>query len=203
MIRCSLASDLDAQVRRMLMQTGNQYGFDHIVKCLILLRNRRQALRKRRNQPVSQEHAQKRSDQRATDHLAQNLGRLIDRAHGLDHPQNSGHDSQRRQGIRHVLQGVGGVHRLFVHQADPLRQHFLDLIGIVIVQAGRAQGIGNKRDRLLIRQNLGIGLENRRGGRILDMFLEFDGACTRDAQQLKQQAQHVLKVGFMPARPLE
>jgi len=51
------------------------------------------------DEPVTHEHAQKRSDQGGADAVSQNLGRLRDLSHGQDDAQNGGDDPQSRERI--------------------------------------------------------------------------------------------------------
>jgi hypothetical protein len=48
-----------------------------------------------------------------------------------------------------------------------------------------------------------IGVEDRRGARILDVGVELDRVGARDADELEHQAEKVLEVLRLPVRPLE
>ena len=83
MVRCVLATDLDADVGRVAVEVRDQHLADKLVEVDVLFDHRLHPGGEGAHQTVGQEHAKKGPDQSAADHLAQNFRRLVDRA--LDH----------------------------------------------------------------------------------------------------------------------
>ena len=156
-----LAADLDANVGRVAVQVGDQNLADKLIEMHVFLGDGFQAGGKRPHDAISQEHPQKRSDQSRADHLPQNFRRLVQRAHGFDHAQNGRDDAEGGQGVGHGLHGVAGMHRVVLGGLHPLVQHLLDLMGVIVVQRCRAQGVADQVHRLMVMRDLGVAREDR------------------------------------------
>src|SRR6056297_1572486 len=122
-LRRVLTPDLYADIGGVVVQICHQNLAYELVEMRVLLDDIADLRSEGTDKTVGQENAEKRTDKRATDHLAQDFRRLVDRGHGLDHPQNRRHDAERRKPVRHGLQGMArmqgvmlaGLHALFQH----------------------------------------------------------------------------------------
>ena len=186
------------------MQVRHQHRPDNLVVGAFLVDDALQPGRNRADQAIGHEHAHEGADQGTADHAAENFGRLGDRPHGLDDPENGCDDAQGGEGVGEVLKGVGGLERLVVVLLELLFHHILDLVGILEVHGHHPQGVADEVRSEMILQHLGIFLENGALGRLLDVALQGDDALgLHRLGQLEQQRQQVLVVLLLPLRAAE
>ena len=182
------------------MQMGDQHRLDHIEILGLLLHHTFNPGGERASHAIGQQHAEEGSHQRATNHRPQHRRRLVDVGHGFDHPQHSGDNPQRRQGVGHALQRVRGMHFLR-HRLLQLASHqILDLVGIVAVHTEHPQIIANHVRHVMVLQNLRELLKRNAVLGLLDMrFQRHRALAAGQPHKEEQQAQQfnvvVLLVG--------
>ena len=91
---------LDGDLRHGAVHERKQRLLDDDVEPAPLLARHLDLLREGRNDAVGQENAGEGADQRRADEAAEQLRRLIERAHGLDDAEHRGDDPERRQAPR-------------------------------------------------------------------------------------------------------
>ena len=96
---------LDRQDRRQSFDKRHHANAQHVVIGVLVVGGFRHVRGDRPQQAVAHQNAEKRAHQRCRHVVADLLRRAAQRAHGDDHAQHRGHNSQARQGIRHRAQG--------------------------------------------------------------------------------------------------
>ena len=87
--------------------------------------------------------------------MAQDLGRLRDRAHGVNDAQDRSNNSQRRRRIGEDLHSVNDVVILAVMDLEFLVHHRLDLVGGAGAQGQQAQVITHEIHCVVIVHEVG------------------------------------------------
>jgi hypothetical protein len=185
------------------VEVGDQHLPDELVEVPVLLLHGLELGREGADEAIGQEHAQEGAHQGAADHLAQDLGRLVDRGHGLDDPQHRRDDTERGQRVGDRLERVRGVHGLVVVGLHPALEDLLHLVGVVVVHGAGAQRVADQRHRLLVGEDARVALEEGGVLGILDMRLERDGVRAAHPDQGEEEAQEVAVVVGAPARAAE
>ncbi|MPL88735.1 hypothetical protein SDC9_34762 [bioreactor metagenome] len=198
-----LPADLDADIGRVVVEIGDQHLADQLVEMAVLLDHRADPAGEGADEAIGEKDAEEGADQRAADHVAEDLGRLVDRRHRLDHAKHRGDDAKRGHRVGHGLDRVARLHRVLVIGLELLVEDLLDLMRVVVIHRGGAHRVADHLDRLVILHDFRIFLENRRALRRLDMFLDGDGVLPHQPDQLEQQAQQVAIVGGLPGRAAE
>src|SRR6056297_2544042 len=88
-LRRVLTPDLYADIGGVVVQVCHQNLAYELVEMRVLLDDIADLRSKGTDKTVGQENAEKRTDKRTTDHLAQDFGRLVDRGHGLITPRTA------------------------------------------------------------------------------------------------------------------
>ena len=193
-----LAADLNADGGHMIMEIGHQNLANELVEMCVLFDNCFDLAGERSDQPVGKEDAQKGADQRPADQLAQHFGRLVDRTHGLDHPQHRRDDTQCRQAVGHCLQGMAGVQGMMEVRLHPFFQHLLDLVRVVIVHGGGPDRVADQVRGFPVFQDARIAPEDRGVLRLFYMLFDGHRILARHPDQREEKAQKVAIVVRLP-----
>jgi len=197
-VRGVLAANLDANVGGVVVQVGNEHFADQLVEMAVFLHHRFDLLREGPGKAVSHEDAEEGADQRATNHLAQNLWRLVNRTHGLDHTKHGRNDAERWQGVGNRLKRMAAQQCVMKIGLELLFQHLFHLMRVVVVHRGGAQGVTNQPDGLMILEDFRVLAKNGRDLGRFNVFLNRDRVLPRKPDQFKQQAQQIAKIGGLP-----
>ncbi len=137
----------------------------------------------RREECVRHQYPKERSYQRGADEFTQNFRRLGDGAHGHDHPEYGGDDTQRRHRIGEVDDGMRHVVCFLVmHLEFTIHQLFQRII-LFHAHGHNAQMVAEKMQRMMAFQKLWIFAKQRAGFGVFDVGFNFQHAF--GAHQLK------------------
>jgi hypothetical protein len=85
--------------------------------------------------------------------LTEQLRRLVDRAHCLDHAEDRGDDPDRRQGLGHAAHGMIGLHLVPVDRLKLLIDQRLDLMGSGIADDDQPEVVADEGRQVGVFQN--------------------------------------------------
>jgi hypothetical protein len=158
----------------------------------------------RAEESVGDEHAEERTDQRAADQVAQHLGRLGDRAHGLDHAQHGGDDAERWRAVGQRLHGVDQPLLLLMVRFELLVHQRFHLVRHAGAQRHHAEVIAHELDGVVVGGEGGEALEQRGFVWVLDVLLEGENALRlHQLEDGELQAEQLDIGGLVVARALE
>ncbi|EGE59941.1 hypothetical protein RHECNPAF_1760025 [Rhizobium etli CNPAF512] len=190
--RDRLAAVFESDLRHRTVHVGQQGLLDDHVEAVLLVADDLDLGDQRRADAVGQQDAEEGADQRRADQVAEHFGRIVDVGHRLDDAENGRDDTDRREGIAHDLDRVVGLH-LVVHDGVELFIHQrLDFVAARVADDDQADIIADEGRQLLVLQNRGCLLEDRRFGRIVDMG--FDFVSRLGAQVTHQRIEHAERI---------
>ncbi len=195
--------NLDADLRRVAVQVGDQHRADHLEILALLLDDALQPRGERARHAIGQQHAEERADQRAADHLAEHGRRLVDVRHGLDHAEHRGDDAERRQPVGHALQRMRAMQFLMQRLLQLAAHQVLDLMRVVGVHADHPQVVADHRRHVMVGQDAS-GTSRRpcsSSGFSICGSSAMAPLVRRQADEEVQQAQQLDVVGLVEAAP--
>ena len=192
--------DFDAHLRRVHLQVRDDGFADQFVKTVFLLAHRHDLFGERSDEAVGKKDAEKGSDERAADHLAEHFRRLVDRRHRLDDAEHGRDDAEGGERVGDLLQGMAAMQAFVMHAFKLFFEQVLDLMRVVEIHQDRTDRVADDVGRLVILGDFRIALENRRFRRVFDMGFRLDGAFLGDPQKLVHQAQKILIIAALPFR---
>ena len=102
----------------------------HVEEGVLFFRGLGHVGRDRSHQPVAQQNAEKRSDQRRGDLVSDFFRRAAERAHGDDDAEHGGHNPQAGQRIGHGAERGGGLRGVVVMHFHVEVEHLVEVEGV-------------------------------------------------------------------------
>src|SRR5687768_3445288 len=197
MMRQEFPGEFDGDLRRGPVQERQNAHLDAAVIQNSRLAKRPQSPGGWADHAIGDEHAEERPHQSATDHLAENLRRFGNGAHGLDDAQNGGDDPEGGNPVSHGLNGMGRVHFVVRNRFNLLIHQRFYFMGIFIAKRNDSQIIAHESNGMMVGGKFRKLFEQFAFMRMFDVLFERQPALGADQFENHEEDAEKLHVGIL------
>jgi len=182
---------LEGDLGERAVHVGDQRLLHDDVGLALLLPGRLDLGRQRREHRVRGEDADEGADQRRSDVVTEDLGRLVDRTHRLHDAEHRSADADRRERLGHRADRRIGLGLVLLDGGDFLLHQRLDFMRAGVADKDQAGVVADVVRQVAVLVDLRIVLEDRRLGRIVDV--DFHLVARLGAQLAHQRVKQAKK----------